>query len=223
MITILGIQIHEFSIALSDLILFMESGIFAYLIYRRASGGLNFKTIQGLSFFLFMFLSISSLLGSLFHAFFPQKTDTVGGLIIWMMTAISIGLIATVMWYLNTHLLKKEGIYRYINYFAGLFLIVYLITILFIDYHYPTIIKFYTPPILLLGLISMWRLVSTKKSIWLYLTIGIILTIVAAVVQFLHIGFNSNYLNFNTIYHLIQAAALLFLFIFFWKENKLLR
>lgn len=219
MINILGIRIHEFSIALSDFILFIETGIFAYLIYRDTSAKLNFKMIQGLSFFLFFFLSISSLLGSLFHAFFPEKVASVGGWTIWMFIALSIGLIASVMWCINAYLLNKEGINKVINYFVSIFLILYLFVVLFVDYHYPTIIIFYAPPILLLGSIALIRSIRTKQKVWAYLSLGVLLSLIAAGVQALHISFDPVYLNFNTLYHIIQGIALVFLFVSF-REFK---
>jgi hypothetical protein len=223
MTTLLGIQIHEFSIALSDLILFIESGIFAYLIYRRASEGLNFKTIKGLSFFLFFFLSISSFLGFLFHAFFPTKTDTGGGWLVWMLTAISIGLISVIIWYVDALLLNKKSIYRFINYFVGIFLLVYLVTVFFIDYHYPTIIKFYAPPILLLGAVALMRSIATKSRTWIYLFSGILLSLIAAGVQALHFSFDPIYFNYNTLYHIIQGIGLVLLYVSFSRLDGVTR
>ncbi len=217
MITISGIQIHEFSIAITDFVIFVESVILAYLLYKQGGKKLSFKTIYGLGSFLFLFLGASSLLGALFHAFFPGKAESLGGFIMWMFTTASIGLIAVTILYTTAFILKNRYISKSINIITVIFFLCYMYTILFVDYHYPTVIKFYGPTILLLGAVGLWKSITQKKAVWFYLLTSSVLSVVAAIIQSLHISIDPVYLNFNTLYHIIQGIAFVFLYFFFRK------
>ena len=215
MITIYGIQIHEFSIAITDFILFIESIVLACLLYKQGGKRLSSKTIQGLGSFLFLLLGTSSLLGALFHAFFPGKAESPDGFVIWMLTTVAIGLVAVTILYVIVFVLKNKSVSRTINILAPIFFLFYMYTIFFVDYHYPTVIKFYVPTILLWGIVGLWKSVVEKKAVWFYLLTGIALSIIAAGIQALHISLDPTYFNFNTLYHIIQCIALIFLYYFF--------
>lgn len=207
MITILGIQIYEFTIAFSDLILFIESIFFASLLYKKNRHG----------FFLFLFLGMSSLLGAIFHAFFPLKAESPGGFIIWMLTTAIIGLVTVTILYTITHLLNHRFLFKIIHIFTLIFLGLYLYMIMFVDYDYPMVIRFYAPVILLLGAVGLWKFITDKEIIWFYLIAGIILSVTAAGIQSLKLSFDPIYFNYNTLYHIIQGVALIFLYFFFKK------
>ncbi len=217
MITVVGFPIYEFTIAVSDVLLCIESLLFAYLLWNQ-------KAVLGrlgrLGCILFMFLATSSLLGAIFHAFFPAKVATSGGWIIWMATAIAIGCIASVLWNISFHLFKRGLLERLGKYFVAIYLCVYLYSIFLVDYHYPTIILFYAPPVTVLGLIALRRFLLTHNGHWGNLLMGIALSMLGGMVQSFHISLDPTYLNYNTLYHIIQALALIYLFFFFRAPQR---
>jgi hypothetical protein len=209
MIDIFGVSIYEASIALTDLILFLESGIFAVLLARRVG---NAPLFQKLSIGVFLFLAASSLTGAVFHAFFPLKVGTSGGLSMWIVAIGSIGFLASTLWALIVLMLLGQKGVRMILPLVGLFLGAYFYTITFVDYQYLTVIFFYAPPVVLLGVLSAHRFIKSGERGWGLLGIGVGLSILAALIQVLRISIDPTYLSFNTLYHLVQAIALFFLY-----------
>src|SRR3989344_7419783 len=78
--------IHEPDVAITDLILFIESILFAWLFYKQTS---NHFLLRKLLILLFLSLGASSFIGALFHAFFPAKATTAEGFIVWILVAFS--------------------------------------------------------------------------------------------------------------------------------------
>ncbi len=213
MITISGIHLYEFSIAVTDLLLCIESVLLAFMLYRmsRKTG----PRALSAGIYLFVFLGASSLLGAIFHAFFPNKTDSFAGWLVWMLTAISIGLVASTLWFVNAELFARKTWGVRIKRFTLLYLFVFVSYIFFIDYHYKSIILFYAPPLLMLGVIAVYKSFSTDDIRWRYLVTGIFLSIGAAVIQSSHTAFGPLHLDYNTLYHIVQGIALIFFFKFF--------
>jgi hypothetical protein len=208
-ITILGIPIHEFSVAFSDFLLFLESILLAWMLSRPTNG------VRKSGRYLFLFLGASSLLGAAYHAFFSDAPHASGGVVIWMLTAASIGFVATALWDTLAGILIREKVARLVRIFARIGLALYLGVIVFVNDDYLTVILFYAPPVLLLGGIALWKSVTTSSVSWRYLAVGIALSLGAAAIQSLKISLDPTWLNFNTLYHLMQGVALPFIFAFY--------
>ncbi len=213
-INILGTSIHEFDVAITDLVLCLETLLFAFILYRKKSAHITFRK---LCMWLFVFLSLSSLLGGFFHAFFPDKATTSGGFAIWISTALSIGLTAAVGWLIDSYILGSKKLLKITLPFTLVYLTAFVYVLFFVDYQFKTIILFYSPPMILLTVISLWKLVTTKKKLWLWLLTGLILSFLAAAAQYLQINIHPVYFNYNALYHLIQGIGLALLFLSFRK------
>jgi hypothetical protein len=164
---------------------------------------------------LFALLSASSLLGAVFHAFFPLKAGTAGGHAVWMLTGISIALTTSAVWYINAALTRYRKLGRLVELLVPVYFLAFAYALFFVDYTFRTMISFYAPAVVLLAIIAVRTYVKSRSREWLYLTLGTGLSFTAAGVQAMKIGVHPVYFNFNALYHLIQGIALGFLFVSF--------
>ncbi len=211
-IDLFGFPIHEFDIAITDLLLFIESLLFVYFLYKNQSSQ---TFLRRLLILLFLALGASSLLGALFHAFFPAKATTAGGFTVWMLVAASIGVVACAVWSINALLFKGQKFFRIALPFVVIYMLSFMYVMYFIDYQFKTIIIFYAPPMIVLALLSLVRFLREHGFAWSGIFIGVILSFVAAAIQHLQISIHPVYFNFNALYHVIQGIALAIIFLGF--------
>lgn len=207
-LTLAGLTIHEFDVAATDLLLCIEAWAFAWLLRVRPQLP---AALRRLAIALFLALGASSLLGVVFHGWFPDKVATTGGYVVWMATGISIALTASIVWHLDAWLLDGragELIRKAVPaYFAA-----FVAVLFFVSYRFPTIIALYAPAVVVLALVALRDWLRRRERFSLFLVIGTGLSFVAGAVQVLKIGLHPQYFNFNALYHLIQGIAFAFLF-----------
>ena len=210
MTDILGITIHEVGVAITDLVLFAESFLFAYLLGHKDTISILLKKL-----FMVMFLSLaaSSFLGAIFHAFFPAKLSTTAGFGMWILVTASIGVTASAIWCINALLIKGEGLLRLVFPLSVLYLATLVYWVAFIDHSFFIIILFYLPAIVVFILISLFMYLRNHKKAWAYLFAGLTLSLLAATVQQSGIVIHPRYFDHNALFHVIQAVALLLIFL----------
>ncbi|MBW3553785.1 MAG: hypothetical protein KY466_09745 [Gemmatimonadetes bacterium] len=211
MIELFGIAIHEPDVALTDLALAVESALFAWLLRARGAR----RTLRTLLVALFVALAASSLLGALFHAFFPAKAAAASGRAMWLLVTGAIGGVAAVLWLLDALLLGGERAVRRALPLAGLYLAGFMAVIAFVDDSYATVIVFYLPPLLLLTGIAAVRVLRERSTTWALVLAGLLLSFAAAAAQFLGVALHPRYFNANAVYHVVQGIALAVLFVGF--------
>jgi hypothetical protein len=211
MIHLFGISIYECDVAVTDFLLFIESVIFSTIFYRHFSNEMLGRLLAA----FFLSLGLSSLLGACFHAFFPDKTATGGGLILWMMVSFNIGIAASVLWGINAVVAKGTSFLKATAPFVLLNMAVFLYVIMFVNHQFKTIIAFYLPPLMMLAFIACIKFLKKEGLSWVYLFAGIMLSFIAAAVQYFKIDLHPKFFNFNALYHLIQGASLLIIFVSF--------
>src|SRR5688572_207906 len=183
-VVLFGVPIYEFDVAVTDFLLFLESLAFAALLFRQATAHTRLRNLVAA---LFLWLGISSLLGAVFHGFFPEKDNTAGGHLVWMLTGLSIGVTASVVWYVNAWLVDHRGFSRAVAALVPVFLTVFAYVLGFVSHDFLTIIFFYAPPLALLAAVGVWTWLRLRSAEWLYLVLGTLLSFAAAGVQALHI------------------------------------
>ena len=203
---LLHLVLHEPDVALTDLALSVETGIFAFFFARIVTE--NHLRIS--TSILFCFLSASSLLGAMYHGFFPLRTETQIGWIIWIATMLSIGGAATMVWILIGVLMHKS--LRWIVPGSLFLLEGYLLFLLFIDFHFWVSVAFSIPPLLALLFVFLSVGFRERSTAAVFGVISILLMFVASALQQKHVGIHPIYFNFNALYHLIQGIALALLF-----------
>ena len=217
MTTILGIPVHEFGVTFSDFLLFLESLLLAYLLRRKNSANPDAKIVFVSDRRLFIFLGLSSLFGAVYHAFFSAAPRSTGGYLTWILTAASIGFVATALWDTIADILSRQTIARFLRIFVRIALALYLGVIVSGNDDYRIVTLFYAPPVLILGGIALWKSVTTSLVAWRSLAFGIALSLGAAAIQALEISFDPTWLNYNTLYHILQGVALPFFYAFYRK------
>ena len=211
MIELFGLSIHDPDVALTDLALAVESALFAWLLRARGAR----STRRTLLVALFVALAASSLFGALFHAFFPEETAAASGRAMWLVVTGAIGCVAAVLWLLDALLLGGERAVRRATPLAGLYLAGFLAVVAFVDDSYATVIYFYLPPLLLLTGLAAVRVLRERSTAWALILAGLLLSFLAAALQFLGIALHPRYFDANALYHVVQGIALAVLFVGF--------
>ena len=202
---------HEWSVAVTDLLLSVET---AWFVKQLAGQSAAPSALRLLSVLFFSFLSLSSLTGACYHAFF-RSTTTPGGWILWAVTALSIGVVTGVLCLLGGLATGGERLMRRIFPAVSGGFLVFSGIILFKNAGFTTILLFYVPTLLFLTGVSVFQWARTGKRAWLELLAGLLLSFGAAAVQYFRIGVHEVYFNHNALYHAIQAVALLWMYLSF--------
>lgn len=207
-IPVLHLVLHEPDVALTDLALSIETLVLALVLLRNPPVAGPLRARAGL---LFLALSLSSLLGALYHGFFPLRTATRGGWLVWILTMLSVGGGATIFWMLNGALARRPRPWLLpaaLLLFAG-----YLLFVVFVDYRFWVSIVFSVPPLLVFLGMLLARVVHSRPDGARAGIAAICLMFAASALQQLRIGIDPVYFNHNALYHLIQGIALALLFL----------
>lgn len=209
-LTVFGITLHEFDVGLTDLILAIFCIYWLLLLLKN--------TADRSAIIIFWGLISSSILGAVFHFFFPLKAETTAGAIMWVMVAVSIGLIIFGMLKLIIGSLNLKS--KFWQTAPYVYVVLYLSYFSFISYAFPSIILFYGPTVTLLGLVAFIKFLKGEQ-LYKHLLIGVILTLIAAGVQVLKLDIHPQYFNFNSLYHTIQLVGLYYFYHFFKTQGNL--
>jgi ABC-type long-subunit fatty acid transport system fused permease/ATPase subunit len=86
--------------------------------------------------------------------------------------------------------------------------------VLLVDESFTTIVRFYVPALLLfLAAATIWAFRGAAG--WTLITFGLALSAGAALLQQLRIALHPVYFDHNAVYHVVQAAALVLLYLGF--------
>lgn len=206
----LGVTLHEFDVAATDFLLFVEALVLSVMLTRQRTPRPLLKT---LAIALFVLLGASSLLGAAFHAFFPAKTASTGGYIVWMATGLSIAMTASVVWSLNAQLMQPGALTRVVNRLVPVYFATFATVLFFVSHAFATIISLYATAVVVLAGIACRNWMATRAREWRNLSISTALSFAAAGVQVGKIDLHPAWFNFNALYHLVQGVALVFLFL----------
>lgn len=202
----LHVVLYEPDVALTDLVLSIETCFFG-IFFTRTSSKDSLRTAAAA---LFFFLSTSSLLGAIYHGFFPLRTGTYAGWLLWIATMLSIGAAASSVWIL-TAILKNIPLRRIL--IASLLLFGgYIYFLLVIDSRFWVSIVFSVPPLIALLLACIRKCLQDKSVPAIFGVAAIVLMFIASALQQMHVGIHPIYFNHNALYHLIQGVALALLF-----------
>lgn len=203
------IGIHEPDVVVTDLGLALLGGYFAARL-RSGVGGVIMAALAN-----------AALWGATFHAFFPARTATRAGFLIWLLVAFSIIVVAAALLWLSLallfpHLERHDRLRRVVvgAYAAGCVAIV-----LFVDESFTSIVRFYAPVLLLVIVGAVWQAVRTGKAAWRWVAGGFALSVVAALAQQRGVALHPSYFDHNAVYHVLQAAALVLLYLGFVRTS----
>lgn len=202
-INIFNFTFYEPMTSFTDLVLFVLCLFFAFKILSKKS---IYHRSWGL---LFLFSGISALCGFISHGFGPYLDSL--NKIVWAITLIAIGIASAILLFLISTFVVSENIKRVLHIFLFLKFVLYTFTIS----KYPLFtvaIADYFPVLLVITGLYGYQFVKTRLDEYQWVFIGLILSIVGAGVQ--QSGFSMHqHFNHNDLFHVIQMAGFLSLFI----------
>jgi len=205
-----GVTIHEPDVVFTDLGLAVLGAWFAWRLASVPRSGPLGKAPA----LLMAGLASAAFWGAVFHAFFPEDTATLPGFIAWIPVTLSIVVAAATLFGLGLRVLapalRQQIRRRLVAAYAGAFAAV----VLLVDESFTTIVRFYVPALLLFLAAATARALRHGGG-WTLIALGLTLSAVAALLQQLEVALHPVYFDHNAVYHLVQAAALVLLFLGF--------
>lgn len=206
----------EPDVTLTDYGLAVECMVLAALIYMYGAPG-NVLRFWFIAFFVA--LGVAALIGGTFHGFFGNQSS-LGPTVLWPATLVAIGVAALALWSIGATLIFSGRVAGWISWAASLVFVVYVLVILFANRGFWVAMVNYIPAVTFL-LVAFVIVYSRSGMNYLLVGVGgIVLTFIAATVQYTGVSIHPRYFNHNALYHLIQAVAL---FLVYWSARVLVR
>jgi hypothetical protein len=205
---------HEPDVVITDLVLAVECGLLAALLWQRPPGLLRLRFVA-----LFIALGAAALLGAISHGFFPHQfapwydADTLVEELIWRGTMVSIGVAALAAWAAAVRVLGVQHTAQNVLVTVGVSMfLTYVLWIIFVSDEFRYAILYYTPAAVFLGiaLTLEWRR-DRDPNIALGI-LGMALTFVAAGIQQAEISLHPLYFDYNALYHVVQGVGLFLIY-----------
>ena len=199
----------EPDVALTDFGLAAECALFAGWLQWRT---LRDSPLRRWFVVLFAALGIGALLGGITHGFFPDA-QAHASRIVWIATLIAIGVAALASWAVGAHVLFAKTTARWLVMAAALLFALNVAVVLSVSQSFLVAIAFYAPAIVfaLIAFVLAYR--ASGNPSMLLAVAGIVLSLIAAVIQQTQTGIVALGLSYNALYHLVQAAGLLLIFL----------
>jgi hypothetical protein len=205
------IRLYEPAVALTDLAIGIEAGVFAIALARLGRGtGLATERLEALRRWFVVFFaatSVAAIAGAALHGLLPNAPSA-ARLRLWRVSLGSIGVAGLSAWCLGALLALPRGAALRVRRLAGVAHAAYLAWLVRADPPYAVAIATYLPGALALGggLVSRLRDPITRGAAALALA-GLGLTFGAAAAQVRRIGLHPKLFDHNATYHTIQAIA----------------
>lgn len=205
-------RIHEPAVALTDLAIGVEAGLFALLMARAGNddGGRSPEAVAGRRWFAVFFgaTSAAALAGAALHGLFPDRQRP-ARLRLWRVSLGSIGVAGLSAWCLGAVLSLPRAAATRVERMMMAVHAAYLVVLSQTNPPYRVAIATYLPGALALGAALIRRLtdplVRAPAAIALA---GLGLTFGAAAVQVRRLAVHPRLFDHNATYHTIQAVAI---------------
>jgi hypothetical protein len=199
----------EPDVTLTDYGLALESVLFLVLLnYGRGRP-------RGIRFWFTIFfasLSAASVLGGTVHGFFLDDQGR-GNAILWPSTLVATGVTTLSMWAIGATLLLSPRVVRWVVAAAGLQFALFTCAVLFFTQEFWIAVADNLPAALFLLLAFVLAYTRQEHPSLLLAAAGVALSLVAALLQNRKVGVHEAYFNHNALFHVLQAIALLLMFL----------
>lgn len=206
--------IHDPDVVFTDLALAALGAWFAWRLLAARTGELRISPV-----ILMIGLASAAFWGALFHAFFPQNTATLPGRLAWIPVTLSIVVAAAMLLEMGLRVLAPrlgEGLRSgIVGAYAGAFALV----VVLVDESFTTIVRFYVPALLFLLVMASIRAARVGGG-WTLIALGLACSAGAAVLQQMRVALHPVYFDHNAVYHVVQAVALVILYIGFERVGR---
>lgn len=203
-------MIAEPAVSLTDYGLFIESMVFVSMLWR---GNTVFTGLRNWFVVFFLSLGLAALAGGTSHGFLQHQYPRLDA-IAWSVTLLAIGVTGLSGWCISAGLTGNPQLARIITAVATLLFVAYVPVVLFVDTRFLVAVLYYLPATLFFLLLLLWRFIDTGQLWILHGIVGLALALVGAAVQQSGVVLHPHWLDHNVLYHLIQAFAMLFVFLF---------
>jgi len=203
------VTLIEPDVALTDFGLAAECALFAGWLYW---GTLRDSPLRRWFVTLFAALGTGALLGGITHGFLPE-TGSDASRIVWSATLIAIGVAALASWAVGAHVLFAKTTARWFVMAAALLFALNVAAVLYVSQSFLVAIAFYAPAIIFALVTFVLAYRSSGNAVLILSIAGIVLSLIAAVIQQTHTGIVALGLTHNALYHLVQAVGLLLIFL----------
>lgn len=203
------IDIAEPDVTLTDYGLALECALFAVLIYRLRDGAAPARTWFTV---FFAALAVAALAGGTVHGFFYNE-DRLAHRALWNATLIAIGVVALSAWMIGSRLGAGRRAGLILRWIGTTLFLGYCLVVLLVRNTFAVAIIHYLPAVFFLLFAFTASYLRSRRPFLLTGLIGLSLTLVAAGTQQLGIALHPVYFDHNALYHLIQAVAVLMLFL----------
>ncbi len=193
----------ELVVAATDLALALQCGAFAWLL--RGSSGPQ----RGPAVAFFAALAVSSAAGAAVHGGLDGSPLGAG---LWQLTLLALGAAALASWRLGAVLALPPAARGPVSALAGLAFAVQAAVVLFANQDFRVAVVHYVPAALFLFGCLAWAARRRRSRPLALAAAGMGLTLAAAPLQQLKVGFPSLYFDHNALYHVIEMAALSLVF-----------
>jgi hypothetical protein len=203
------VSLIEPDVALTDFGLAAECALFAgWLVWRGSTG----SPLGRWSVVLFAALGLGALLGGITHGFLPDAGSDAARMA-WNATLIAIGVAAWASWAVGAHVLLVKDTARWVVAAAALLFALNVAVVLHVSQSFVVAIAFYAPAIVfaLIAFVLAYR--ASGRAVLLFAIAGIVLSLIAAVIQQTQAGIAALGLSHNALYHVVQAVGLLLIFL----------
>lgn len=208
-------MIHQFSTAVTNLILFVECLFFAFYLHFYVFGRILppwpsvFFLVSGLGFFI----------GAIFHGIYNNEVTFGGGISLFFVMSLggaancALGLIAGRILFNRSNMLSWDIVWLLL-FSCYLFYCVYAI-LKYGDINYVYSILLGVPALIILIFALPYQFVQIGNEGYLLLLLGLAIQIIAAFQQKMKIGIHPQHFDHNALYHLICMVGLALIFIGF--------
>ena len=159
-------------------------------------------------------LASGALWGAVFHAFFPDDTATLAGFLAWIPVTLSIVVAAAALLDMALRAAARRMDQPVRLALVGAYALAFAVTVVFVDESFTTVVRFYGPALLLFlaaaTVRALWR-----GAGWGRIAMGLALSAGAALLQQFQVALHPTYFDHNAVYHVVQAAALVVLYLGF--------
>lgn len=201
---------HQPGVTITDFLLTAECAVILFLLLKIGSN----SQVRSWLALLYGALGLAAFAGAVTHGF-VLDTTSLEFAITWKTTLIALGLMALACTNLavNINPPPPNVVLRVLQVSLFVFAI-YVLYVLTGPRKFVTAVAIYIPAILFTLASAIKLAVAQKYRPAWQLVAGIVLTLVASAIQQLKWGFNVLFLDHNSLYHLIEAVALILIYRF---------
>ncbi len=198
----------EPDVALTDYGVTLECAMLTGLLFRREPARRGLRNLFAL---LFASAGVAALAGGTVHGFFLRESAL--GAILWRIVLLAVGLTALAGWSIGGRLLFPERTARLVEVLAAVECAAYTFVVLAIDQSFWIAIANYAPSVFFVAFSFLVAYRRHGEGPLLAGLVGLLLMIAGAIVQRLRVPVHPAYFNHNALFHVIQMAAFLLVFV----------